>query len=368
MDQYWIWFANLTISPHSKQRLVAKFRDARAIYEARDPDLRAAGLTSDRERSALSKKSLREVERILKVCDQQKINIITFDMETYPNLLREIHMPPYVLYTRGRFPNLDEQLGIAVVGTRKADKSGINIAHRFAGDLTRAGAYVISGMAEGIDGAANTGALDAGGETLAVLGCGVDVCYPTFHDRLMAQILERGAVVSEFAPGTPPYASNFPIRNRIMSGLARGVLAIQVPQQSGAKITIDFAAQQNRDLFVVPGNIDSPLYTTGNRLIRDGAKMVLHANDILEDYRSLFPHIRTSDADVPSGASAADEGLSDDERLVLNAIGVRELSVDEIIRETELEAQTVLAALTMLELQGAVSQNAGKRFRLAQGF
>ncbi len=367
MNQYWIWFANLKLSPSSKQRLVHHFGDARTIYEAREADYRAAGGVSERERSILSKKSLREVEQILKVCKQQEINVITFDEPEYPSLLREINMPPYALYVRGKIPSFEEILSIAIVGTRKANQSGIDIAHRLAGDLTRAGAYVVSGMAEGIDGAANAGALDAGGETVAVLGCGVDVCYPKFHDRLMKQIIEHGAVISEYPPGTPPYPANFPIRNRIISGLARGVLVVQVPAQSGASITVDFAAQQNRDLFAVPGNIDSPLYVTSNRLIKDGAKMVLQASDVLEEYQSLFPQI-LSNVVGSKGTSKNDDAFSEEERLILKTIGVRELSTDEIIRETGLTAQTVLAALTMLEIQGAVCQNPGKRFCLAQAF
>ncbi len=366
MNQYWIWFSNLEdVSPASKQRLLMKFRDARAVYEAHDSDYQTVGL-SDRERRILAKKNLCDVDRILKICAQQKIQIITIDDPVYPALLREIANPPYVLYVRGNFPEIDSRFTFGVVGTRKADQSGIEIAYRLAGELSRSGAYVISGMAEGIDGAANTGALDAGGETLAVLGCGVDVCYPTFHERLMAQIIERGAVVSEFPPGTPPYPENFPIRNRIISGLSRGILVVEAPEKSGAQITARFAQQQNRDLFVTPGSIDSYLYRGSNQLIKDGAKMVLNVGDILEEYKTRYPDLKVIGETQTANIDWGD--LSDDEKQVLKTIGYEELSADEIIQKSELSAQAVLPALTVLELKGIIDQNAGRRFRLAQGF
>lgn len=367
MNQYWIWFANLKISPHIKQRLLAHFSDVYQIYDARDSEYREVVGMSSHAREELAKKSLWEVKQILSTCEKQKIEIITYDDPKYPNLLREIAMPPYVLYVRGKFPNIDRVLGISIVGTRKADRYGLNIAHQFAEELTRAGAYVISGMAEGIDGAANSGALAAGGATLAVLGCGVDVLYPAIHARLMQEIIEHGAVVSEFPPGTQPLPGHFPVRNRIISGLARGVLAIQVPIKSGARITMDFAMQQNRDLFVAPGSIDSPLYTASNRLIQDGAKMVLQTSDILEEYQTLFPNI-TMNTGAWKKEKQISHTLSKEEQLILDAIDVYELSADEIIRKTQLDAQTVLAALTMLELQGVISQDAGKRFRVKQEF
>ena len=366
MNQYWIWFSNLQeVSPSSKLRLVAKFRDARAIYDAHDSDYQAVGL-SDRERRELGKKSLRDVERILKICAREKIQIITIDDPIYPQLLREIANPPYVLYVRGTFPEIDNRFTFGVVGTRKADQSGIEIAYRMAGELTRSGAYIISGMAEGIDGAANTGALDAGGETLAVLGCGVDVCYPVFHERLMAQIVEHGAVVSEFPPGTPPLPGNFPVRNRMISGLSRGILVVEAPEKSGAQITAGFAHQQNRDLFVVPGNIDSYLYRGSNRLLKDGAKLVLGVEDILEEYRTRYPELMQAEERQSNRIPWSE--LSDDEKQVLHTIGYGELTADEIVQKSELEAQVVLSALTMLELQGIISQNAGRRFQLVQGF
>lgn len=366
MNQYWIWFSNLEeISPSSKQRLLRKFRDARAVYEAHDSDYKEIGL-SDRERRELAKKNLREVDRILKICNQQKIRIMTIDDPDYPELLREIPNPPYVLYVRGRFPDVDSLFTFGVVGTRKADKSGIEIAYRMAGELARAGAYIVSGMAEGIDGAANTGALDAGGETLAVLGCGVDVCYPVFHERLMAQIIEHGAAISEFPPGTPPYPGNFPIRNRIISGLSRGVLVVEAPEKSGAQITARFAQQHNRDLFVAPGSIDSYLYRGSNQLIKDGAKMVLNTGDILEEYKTRYPDLKVVGTSQSMNIDWSE--LTDEEKHVLKTIGYDELSADEIIQKSELDAQVVLSALTVLELQGIISQSAGRRFQLTKGF
>ena len=361
MHEYWLWFANLNINPHAKKRLLEKFGCVDRVYDARANEYREIlGLTQN-DLNALSNKSMHDVKKIISNCEKIGAQIIPFDSPEYPNLLREIAMPPYVLYVRGTFPNLDEELGITVVGTRKADKSGLNIAHRFAEQLTNAGAYVISGMAEGIDGAANSGALFAGGPTLAVLGCGVDVVYPVGHERLMREIIDNGAVVSEYPPGTRPLGFHFPARNRILSGLARGVLAIQVPIKSGARITVDFAMQQNRDVFVTPGNIDSKLYVTSNRLIQDGAKMVLETNDILEEYQSRFPNIRMC---TPQSSASGKTKFSPEEQKIVDAIDLQTLSVDEIIRKSEMDAQTVLATLTLLELQGVLTQDAGKRFRL----
>jgi len=361
LHEYWLWFANLNINPHGKKRLLERFGTVDKIYDARAHECREViGLTKN-DLEALSNKSMRAAKKILSDCERIGAQILTFDSPEYPNLLREIPMPPYVLYIRGTFPNLDEKLGISIVGTRKADKSGLDIAHRFAEELTNAGAYVISGMAEGIDGAANSGALATGGATLAVLGCGVDVVYPTHHERLMREIIDRGAVVSEYPPGTRPLGFHFPVRNRILSGLARGVLAIQVPIKSGARITVDFAMQQNRDVFVVPGSIDSKLYVTSNRLIQDGAKMVLCTNDILEEYQSRFPNIRLC---TPKNGVSEKHNFSPEEQKIVDAVAFQDLSVDEIIRETGMDAQTVLATLTMLELQGVLTQDAGKRFHL----
>jgi DNA processing protein len=271
-------------------------------------------------------------------------HVITLADPTYPALLRAIADPPPALYVRGSIPAAD---AVAVVGTRRASVEGEEVAHALAGGLAAAGVCVVSGLARGIDGAAHRGALDADGATVGVLACGLDRPYPADHRDLIERIAERGAIVTEHPVGMPPLAHHFPIRNRIISGLARATVVVEAPLSSGAMITADLALEQGRDVFAVPGSPLNPRSRGPHRLLREGAHVTEGAPDIL---RALG--LETATAGTDAGASAA-----------LLALLREPLHPDEVVlRAGGRDPSTVLAALTALELQGLVRRVAGGRY------
>ena len=196
--------------------------------------------------------------------------------------------PPVVLYCRGNFPDGEKDFTVGVVGTRHADEYGAGVAYKLSFELAAAGAVIVSGMADGIDGIASAAALDAGGRTVAVLGCGIDIAYPRWHERLMREIEERGAVLSEYAPGTRPNGWNFPVRNRIISALSGALLVVEGGEQSGALITARYAVLQGKPVFAVPGDITNPRSAGTNRLLHGGAELALSAEDVLSSFRFLY--------------------------------------------------------------------------------
>lgn len=283
------------------------------------------------------------------------VDIVTLLDEEYPGSLRRIHDPPPVLYVRGGFLPGDSDAA-AVVGSRAATVYGKVTAERIARDLSAAGVTVVSGLARGIDSSAHRGALDGGGRTIAVLGSGLDLLYPPENRRLAEEIATGGAVISEFPFGTAPDKRNFPMRNRTISGLSLGVLVVEAAARSGALITAGLALDEGREVFAVPGNITSATSAGPNGLIRDGAKLVQSAADIIEE----FPHL----ASRPLGAGAPSEttDLSEDEEAVLSRIGREPLTLDEVIRRSPVPSSRTTALLTALEIKGLVRQFAGRRF------
>lgn len=265
----------------------------------------------------------------------------------YPALLRAIADPPPVLYTKGR---LEDAAAVAVVGSRRATPYGLAAAERIAYDLAQAGVTVVSGLARGIDGAAHQAALDAGGRTVAVLGCGADVVYPPEHGRLAAAVAAQGALMSEFPPGTPPLAGHFPRRNRLISGLALGVVVVEGATDSGALVTVDCALDQGREVFAVPGSIFSPCSRAPHALLRQGARPIESAADVLSDL-GLHPAGRgtTARSERPAGP-----GSGDRESRVLALLEAGPRPFDEIVEQTALSAAEVAALVTMLELRGLI--------------
>ena len=284
------------------------------------------------------------------------IAILTLDDQDYPERLRLIPDPPRVLYCLGATLPQDEA-GIAVVGARAATAYGRTVAERLGRELAAAGVTVISGLARGIDGCAHRGAIAGGGRTLAVLGSGLDRIYPPEHARLASGIAAQGALLSEYPLGSEPEPWHFPLRNRVISGLARGVVVVEAAVRSGALGTADMALEQSREVFAVPGPITSPTSAGTNRLIRQGAGLVEGARDILESFPDLAARLPAADA---SPAAIAD--LSDHERRLLSAIGAAPLPIDDIIRISPAPAATTAALLTALELKGLVRQHPGKIF------
>ncbi|EGO63135.1 DNA-processing protein DprA [Acetonema longum] len=281
------------------------------------------------------------------------IRICLLTDPAYPQLLKNIFDPPLALYYRGQLPQDNDS--IAIVGTRRSSIYGKNAAELFGSRLAAAGLLIISGAARGIDTAAHRGAMQQG-KTLAVLGCGVDVAYPPENAKLLRAIAETGAVVSEYPPGTPPHKSYFPARNRIISGLSRAVMVIEAGEKSGALITVDFALEQGRDVYAVPGSIFSGVSAGTHRLIKQGAKLVDSVEDVLEDYE-IIP-VKPPDP----------EQLTGDEQTVIRYIGYdRSSSSEEIVVQSHLPASEVSCLLLQLELRGLIASLPGNCYvRTAQ--
>jgi DNA processing protein len=261
-------------------------------------------------------------------------------------LLREIPSPPAVLYARGSIVDQDLKRSIAVVGTRRISPYGRQITRLLAADLAAAGLTIVSGLALGVDGVAHRAALDAGGRTIAVLGTGIDIDYPRQHRGLTEDILESGAIVTEFPPGTEPLGDNFPKRNRIISGLSMATLVTEAPSKSGALITASFANHQGRDVLAVPGDVFSVLSSGCNALIRDGAAMVRNSEDVLEAINFAARVIQLPFEIEPPPP------MRDDERQVAEALSIKPIHRDEITRTCRLPAHTVAALLTIMEMKG----------------
>lgn len=290
-EESWIALAE-ALGPRSPllRKLVARFGTPEAVFEADAATLREALPDAGEGTLAaiLQKRTEKEAARIALWCHRNGVRILTYDSVAYPARLREIDEPPAVLYCRGDLPSLDDRLAVGVVGTRKADAYGEQVAYKLSFEMAAAGALIVSGMAEGLDGMAAVAALNAGGETVAVLGCGIDLVYPKKHTRLAAEIAQHGAILTEYAPGTPPNGWNFPIRNRIISALSSGLLVVEAGEHSGALITARYAVLQGKPLFAVPGDVTSHRSVGTNRLIAEGAIPALDAEGILEHFRFLY--------------------------------------------------------------------------------
>lgn len=292
---------------------------------------------------------------------QVVFEIVGLEDERYPVLLREIPNPPKQIYVRGTIPELRTPV-LAIVGTRKATVAGIRIAEEIAAELSRQGVIIASGLAMGIDTAAHRGALAAHGKTIAVLGNGVDEIYPAQNEKLAGEILATGGIIiSEYPPGEPSFKGNFIQRNRIISGLSVAVAVIEAPARSGALATAGFAAEQGRNVFVVPGPTTHPNYIGSHALIRDGAILITRAEDILEDLGLLHEERSTKD-EVGIGASPIQPELNVQEVLILEVVrnAGRPLEVDRIAELTKLPPQAVNQALTGLLLKGLIREFGGK--------
>lgn len=283
------------------------------------------------------------------------VQVVTIDEPGYPALLAEIGAPPPVLFLRGSILETDA-LAVAIVGTRAPSAYGRDMARSIARDLARAGVTIVSGLARGIDGIAHEAALETGGRTLAVLGSGIHDVYPREHRNLSRRIGEQGAVISDNLPNAKPDRWNFPARNRIISGLSRGVLVVEAPEKSGGLITVDFAADQGRDVFAVPGLATSVTSAGTNKMIRDGARLVRDAADILEDLL-LFATTPVRDA-VRQPALL----LDDDERRLLGLLTSTPLHIDEIVDASGLALPRVSAILLSLELQDHVVNTGAQHY------
>lgn len=299
--RYWLWLS-LRLSPGGSaiDTVLKHFSyDAKAVFKADSKELEKVPGLKNEVIDALADKSLDETRDIYSWCMTQNVGLLAYDSPLYPERLRSIPHPPVLLYYKGKLPDFDKNVCIATVGTRRITEYGQREGYIISRDMAMAGAIVVSGMARGVDSICHRGALDASGHTVAVLGCGINRVYPPENGPLMDEISLSGTLLTEFKPDTPPIGSNFPIRNRIISGLCQGTLVVEADEKSGALITARTASQQGRDLFALPGKVDEQNSQGPNSLIKDGAKMVTCARDILIEYEFYYPNvIRTENLPV----------------------------------------------------------------------
>ncbi len=282
---YWIWLSlACTAGEATFGKLYSKFSSAEAIYSADGADIASCIGSSSRDYNRLTDKSLEEAEKVLDFCTAKNVGILTYADERFPNSLRTIPSPPVLLYYRGVLPDFNDGFFISVVGTRRISDYGRKNAFTVARDMAKAGATVVSGMAIGIDGIALAAALSEGKTTVAVIGSGIDVCYPIQHKPLAREIVKNGCVFTEYAPGTPPDGKNFPVRNRIISGLSEATVVIEGHERSGALITARHAKAQGRIVYALPGNVGNRNSEATNLLIRNGARSFSTADDIIRDF------------------------------------------------------------------------------------
>ena len=412
MRIHWIWLATRPdLSDRKKRAVLEVFPDPEDAYLADEKALSVLELSAE-EMTSLLDKNLTQAEKILEACEEKDIRICVLSEEEYPFRLKNIDDPPLVLYYRGQLPDFDKAPAIAAVGTRKASAYGLTAARQLGFQLVRCGAILVSGAADGIDGAAMEGALKAGGIVVGVLGNGADVVYPKCNRRLFEDTRLRGCLLSEFPPETPPYKWNFPKRNRIISGLCNGVLVVEAPAHSGALITARQALEQGRDVFAMPGNVGVDTSEGTNELLRSGAILARDGWDVVEEYQHLYPEsvrrydsakaqmqLLTPDREEPetkvaqepqkpakkakndkkqekkpvdkeeklvySDLSARMASLSEQERHLVEKIE-NECLVDELIVRTGLPAGKVLAMLTLLEVRGFVKTLPGRRVKIKQ--
>ena len=411
---HWIWFATRTgMGDKMKCALLSHFEDPEAIYFAPELEFERFEELSPSAVESMMDKDLIPCEEILDQCREKGIHILTYQDAAYPARLKNIPDPPMVLYYKGTLPAFDELPVIGVVGTRKASVYGMTSAKRLGYQIAACGGTVVSGMATGIDGVSMKGALTAGGTVVGVLGCGADVIYPLSNRWLYADTEKYGCILTEFPPGTAPLGRNFPRRNRIISGLSCGVLVVEAPEKSGALITARLSADQGRDVFVVPANIDVESAKGSNALMRDGAIPVSSGWDILSEYQYQFPAKvrqrrtavnltaneeelsrereepakvaqepvkpaekkprkllpRKKVIDNPEKSAYSDfkktqTALTPDEQTIVDALSDGQKLVDDVIAESGKAPGVILASLTLLEVKGVVRRLPGRFIEL----
>lgn len=352
--RYWIAFNLIKgIGAVRMQALIRNFGDLESAWKAAPIELARAGLGLKVIERILQARQNVDLDKLWEKIEAQGIKILTWEDETYPQRLKEIEQPPPVLYIRGDYLP-DDLYAVALVGTRRVTAYGRQITEELAAYLASNGITVVSGLARGVDAIAHQTALKTGGRTIGVLGSGVDRIYPPEHRGLAEKMMEQGAIISDYAPGTAPDASNFPPRNRIISGLSLAVVVIEAGETSGALITAEFAAEQGREIFAVPGSILAPQSKGTNKLIQNGALPLLSVNDLMQ----------ALDLTRMGNQKAARKIIPGDETeaRLMKVLSEEPLHVDEIRNQTELPIEKVSATLALMELKGMVRQVGGMNY------
>lgn len=390
---YWIWLSNAELSVRTKAALMEHYGDAETAFFAPAGEFAHIEGVSRADAAILERRDMSDTARIIEECQAQGLSVISYQDSAYPSRLRNIYAPPPVLYIKGRLPAVDDNAVIAVVGTRKATPYGLKMARTIAGEIVRCGGIVISGLTHGIDAAAAEGALSAGGICVGVLG----TAHQDDAGVLYAGVAERGAVISEYAPGSPAQRSFFRDRNRITAGLSVGAVAVEAPEKSGTRLFVAEAAAQGKEIFAVPGNADAKMSAGTIDMLKDGAKPVTCGWDVVSEFEYLFPgklrkapssrgETRRIEAESVENAPVLQKetkkvidkengrryidlkdqlrDLSETQLKIITAVDNGGTHIDDIIETTGLGTATVLAQLTVLEIKGYIRREAGRRIAL----
>ncbi|NUO08277.1 MAG: DNA-protecting protein DprA [Candidatus Brocadia sp.] len=340
--------------------LLERFGSSEAILDATRSELEAVPGIGPKLAHAIADESKNiNIECEINLAKEKKVQILPYTSEQYPKHLKNIYDPPLVLYVKGNIVETDI-LALAIVGARRCTYYGLAQAERFSRQLAQKGLCIVSGMARGIDAAAHRGAISSNGRTIAVLGCGLGVIYPRENIELAEQIAQHGAIISEFPMNTPPDFRNFPPRNRLISGLSLGVLVVESSLKSGSLITAQWALEQGKEVFAIPGNIDS-IYSRGtHKLIKEGAKLVEDINDIIQELGPIAETLNDTEAPVTNDPRSL--VLNSQEKKIFSLLSSSPRDIDEIIRIAKLPTSVVSSTLLILEIKKLVKQLSGKRF------
>lgn len=366
--KYWVWLSCALGAKVKTNKIFTAFKNPLEIYKADNEKRENSGVFTPKQREKLSKLTLEDAERIISLCERNGWDIVTPEDFEYPAGLRKINNMPLVLYVDGDITCLRGKVMIGVVGTRNPGIDGITVTHNVCTDLAAAGAVIVSGGALGIDSAAHESALYAGGKTVCVLGCGFGTNYLMSNEAMRREISKNGALVSELPPYTPASKATFPLRNRIISGMSHAVLVVEAGERSGSLITAKAAIAQGRDVFAIPGNVLSSAYTGANRLIADGAKAAVCANDILKSFAIKYPDrlklelIGTIEYREKEETKETPPGLDPEMEKVYNSLGNEPLHFDDIVAAAGLSQSQTVTALMQLELAGHIKQTESKKY------
>jgi len=356
--KYWVGFSLISgIGRVRLTQLKSYFGSLENAWRATPAELKQAGLDSGSIRAITTWQPKISLDAELEKLDRYGVKVLTFHDESYPSRLKEIYDYPPLIYVRGSLLPEDEWC-LAVVGTRRATVYGRQVTEEIVADLAQSKITIVSGLAKGIDTVAHQSALEAGGRSIAVFACGLDIVYPGENVNLAQRIMQQGALISEYPLGVKPRADNFPRRNRIMSGLSLGVLVVEAGETSGALITAHQALEQNREVFAIPGSILSPASSGTNHLIQEGAKLVHNYTDILEELNlTAVAHQMELKEVIPA---------SDTESMLLKQLSAEPTHIDEVCRSSGLPMPTVSSTLAMMELKGLVKQVGAMNYVLAR--
>ena len=363
--KYFIWLTlALGYSTPKCKALLSIYPNIADFYNGGVSEWRLSGVLSPKDITALESTPLSKAYEVIARCNELGISILSLDDPNYPEKLKSIYDPPAVLYLKGHMPDFTRHLGIAVVGTRNATAYGKMTSHVLSGSLAKVGVVVISGGALGIDSISHNAALETGGVTVCVLGCGINFPYLMSNIMMRKAIAERGAVISEYPPDYPPGKFTFPERNRIISGLSDGVLVVEAGEKSGSLITARRALEQDRDVFAVMGNITSPYSQGTNALIKDGAVPVTDYTDIISYYPQFSLEGEPDNMVQEIPVHKTDIDLDDEVKKVYLAVTAEPVHIDTVTESTGLPVRVVLQALTELELEGLIQADKGRMYRL----